>query len=313
MKPVKKLEVGATVGLIAPSGPAAKPEHISQGAALLQSLGFKVLVGAGCYEKLGYMAGRDDIRIRDIHAFFANPEIAGIFCMKGGDGAPRLLDRLDYELIAKNPKVFIGYSDITALHLVINQKCGFITFHGPMPLSDYIHADFTGAEQSSLLHCVMSARPPGPITLADGGTPGRVLVSGNAQGMTVGGNLALICGLMGTPYEIDTRGKILLLEDIDEANYRIDRMLTQLRLSGKLDQAAGIVIGQLANAEPVNAKKQFPLLEVLKSILLPSDKPILYDYCFGHAAGKKATIPLGAMAEIDGDTGHLIVTQTGVY
>lgn len=311
MKQVKKLEPKATIGLIAPSGPAARPDLITKGVDALKALDFRVVVGPGCYEKWGYMAGSDQVRIKDIHTFFADPAIDGIFCMKGGDGAPRLLDRLDYDLIAANPKVFVGYSDITGLHMVFNQRAGFVTFHGPMPVSDFIYPDFTEYERHSLLQAVMSPEPPGEIETPAGASPVEILSPGRAAGRLTGGNLALICALMGTPFEIETKGKILLIEDIDEANYRIDRMLTQLRLAGKLDDAAGIAIGQFTNAEPGDANKKLPLEEVLKSIL-PRDKPILSNLHIGHGP-RKATIPLGAMAEIDGDKGSLVITESGVY
>ncbi len=141
--------------------------------------------------------------------------------------------------------------------------------------------------------------------------PVETFSPGNAEGELIGGNLALICALMGTPFEIDTRGKILLIEDIDEANYRVDRTLTQLRLAGKLDDAAGIVIGDFTNTEPTDLNKQLPLDEVFKSLLLPLKKPILKNVCFGH--GKyKATLPLGVLAHIDGSQSRLIVTEAGV-
>jgi len=287
MKHVRKLEAGATLAMIAPSGPAAHPDLISEGAAALEDLGFNVVIGPGCYEKLGYLAGSDSVRLKDIHRFFADPDIDGIFCMKGGDGVPRLLDHLDFDLISQNPKVFLGYSDITALHLVFNQKAGFITFHGPMPVSDFINPDFSTHERRSLLQAVMSTEAPGLVESLPGTSPVEVISPGQAQGVLTGGNLSLICALMGTPYEIDTRGKILIIEDINEAGYRVDRMLTQLRLAGKFDDAAGIAVGQFTETESDDPNKKYPIKDVFESILLPCNKPILYNLSFGHASGKK--------------------------
>ncbi len=311
MRPVKMMKEGDTIGMIAPSGPAPDPNLIAEAVKATEELGFKVVAGPGCYEKWGYLAGSDSMRIRDINTFFADPAISGIFCMKGGDGAPRLLDRLDLKMISRNRKVFLGYSDITALHTVFNQKAGFMTFHGPMPLSDFITPDFTDYERESLLKAVMTTEPLGEIAPPPDAPPIETLCRGHAEGRLVGGNLSLICALMGTPFEIDTKGKILVIEDVHEANYRIDRMLTQLRLAGKLGDAVGIVIGEFTHAETDDPNKQLPVDDVLKSILLPLEKPIIRNVSFGH--GKhKTTLPLGASAVLDACRSRLIVTESGV-
>ncbi len=312
MQPVKRLSPGDTIGMIAPSGPARHPDDVNKGIAMVEAMGFKVVVGDSCWEKRGYMAGTDETRAADIHAFFEDEAIDGIFCMKGGDGAPRLLDRLDFDRIARHPKAFVGYSDITSLHLALTQRCGFMTFHGPMPVSDFIWPGFGNYERDSLLKALTGGEPMGEIANAEGADPLETLVAGVAKGRLAGGNLALICGLMGTPFEIDTRDKILLIEDVDEANYRVDRMLTQLRLAGKLEQAAGIAIGQFTDCEPQDADKTFPLTEVLADILVPLGKPILSNLCFGHGP-RKATLPLGAMALLDADAKRLAVTEAAVF
>ena len=222
-----------------------------------------------------------------------------------------MLDKLDLKTISKNPKVFLGYSDITALHLVFNQKAGFITFHGPMPVTEFIDPDFADFARDCLIRAIMSEEPLGEIVSPEGSPPVETLYPGNAEGPLTGGNLSLICALMGTPFEIDTQGKILLIEDIDEPNYKLDRMLTQLRLAGKLNDAAGIVIGQFINTEPNNSNKQFPMDDILKDILLPLKKPILKNVCFGHGP-HKATLPFGARAVLDGERSRLIVIESGV-
>lgn len=312
MRPVKRLRAGDTIGLIAPSGPARSREDIDRAIAFLQALNFEVVTGPSCYEKWGYLAGSDAVRARDLHLFFDDPAIDGIFCLKGGDGAPRLLDRLDLTVIARNPKVFLGYSDITALHIAVSQKAGFMTFHGPMPVSDCIRPGFTLEEQTALVNAVTRTEPIGEIPPPPGGGPVQVLSPGCARGRLTGGNLALICALMGTPFEIDTQDKILLIEDIDEANYRVDRMLTQLRLAGKLDQAAGIAIGQFTDAAPRDPDKALPMEEVLASILLPTTKPIIANLGFGHGP-YKATLPVGATAILDADRGTLIIAESAVF
>lgn len=311
MQPVKRLVPGDTIGMIAPSGPARHADDVPAGIAAVEAMGFTVVAGASCYEKQGYLAGSDECRAADLQSFFENDAIAGIFCMKGGDGAPRLLDRLDFARIARHPKVFLGYSDITALHLALTRRCGFMTFHGPMPVSEFIRADFGDYERSALMNAVAGTGPLGVIAQPEGAGPVDILSPGIARGRLAGGNLALVCALMGTPFEIDTRDRILLIEDIDEANYRIDRMLTQLRLAGKLDQAAGIAIGRFTDCEPLDANKKMPLAEVLADILGPLDKPVLSNLPFGHGPCK-ATLPLGAEAVLDADRGRLIVTEAAV-
>jgi len=311
MRPVKILCKGDTIGMIAPSGPSPDTGQIEKAVKAIRSMGFNVVVGRSCYEKWGYLAGSDDIRAQDVNLFFSDPHINGIFCMRGGDGAPRILDRLDMETISQNPKVFLGYSDITALHLALNRKAGFITFHGPMPVTEFILPDFADYSREALLKAIMEKDPLGEILPPEGAPPLEALSPGRAEGELTGGNLSIICALMGTPFEIDTRGRILLIEDTDEPNYRIDRMLTQLRLSGKLSDTAGIVIGQFTNADQGDPNKQLPIDEVLKGILLPLGKPILKNLCFGHGP-YKATLPLGARALLDGSKGRLILTEAGV-
>ena len=311
MGPVKILREGDTIGMIAPSSPSPDKKRIEKAVKVIEEMGFHVAVGRSCYEKWGYFAGSDDTRANDINRFFADPEIDGIFCMRGGDGAPRVLDRLDMKNIAANPKVFLGYSDITALHLLFNQSAGFITFHGPMPVTEFIATDFVDYAYDFLRKALMSAEPLGEILSPEGAPPLEVFSPGEAQGELIGGNLSLICALMGTPYEIDTRRRILLIEDTDEPNYKIDRMLTQLRLAGKLHDAAGIVIGGFTNSEPQDPNKAFPMNELLKSILLPIRKPVLMNLPFGHGP-YKVTIPLGARAVLDGNNGRFFITESGV-
>ena len=311
MRQVNMLREGDTIGMIAPSGPVYNKEKIDNAVAVIKELGFQVVIGKSCYEQWGYLAGDDRTRANDINTFFANPEIDGIFCMRGGDGAPRLLDKLDLTTISRNPKVFLGYSDITALHLTLNLKTHFITFHGPMPTTEFIAPDFEEYAKDQLIRAIMSPEPLGEILPPDDAPPIETLSPGNAEGELIGGNLAIISALMGTPFEIDARGKILLIEDIHEQNYRVDRMLTQLRLAGKFDDAAGIVIGEFTDSEPEDPNQRLPIDDVIKSILLPIDKPILKNVSFGHGRDK-ATLPIGALAQIDGSRSRLIVTEAGV-
>ncbi len=204
------------------------------------------------YERDGYLAGSDDVRLRDLHAAFANPEIDAIFCLRGGYGTPRLLDRLDFDLLRANPKPFVGYSDITALHLAISRYAGFVTFHGPM-----LNADLLGDKQppteSSLFSLLRGQLGAGSVLAHPVAYPLTTIEPGIACGRLLGGNLSMIAAVMGTPYEIDAEGIILFIEDVNEPIYRIDRLLTHLRLAGKLAQVAGVLVGDVAGVDGTGA------------------------------------------------------------
>lgn len=309
LKP-KALVEGDTIAFVSPSSPSSR-ESVEKAVASVEDLGFRVTLAPGCLESQGYLAGADDVRAGDINAMFADPEIDGIFCLRGGDGATRIVDRIDMETVAKNPKVFLGYSDVTVLHAVLNERAGLCSFHGPMPASDFTRKTFPGYVRESLLRAVSDREPLGMIRPHESDPAMETLVSGSAEGQLAGGNLALVCSLLGTPWEIDARGKILILEDTDELPYRIDRMLTQLRLAGKLREAAGIVLGQFTNVKPKNPKRTFSLPEIFEAVIVPVGTPTLVNGCFGHG-DYKVTLPLGARARIEGATASLEVLESGV-
>ena len=242
---------------------------------------------------------------------FSDPGVAAVFCLTGGYGSPRLLEALDYGLIRRNPKIFLGYSDITGFHLAIGKKAGLVTFHGPNVISP-----LSAWTLESLRKALFTAAPVGEIgsppeeePLAPE-FPLHAVAPGRARGRTVGGNLTLICSTMGTPYEIETRGRILLLEDTGEAPYRIDRMLVQLKLAGKLADAAGIVFGTCTDCEPSRSTFEInlSLSEVLDELLGGLGKPVLAGVAFGHT-DEKATIPLGVEAELDAGAKKLTILE----
>ncbi|MFP4481963.1 MAG: LD-carboxypeptidase [Thermovirgaceae bacterium] len=309
LKP-RALVTGDVIALVSPSSPSP-PESFDKARAAVEGLGFRVKPAPGCREALGYLAGPDEVRARDINEMFADPEVKGIFCLRGGDGATRILDRIDARTAARNPKVFLGYSDITVLHAVLNKKAKLCTFHGPMPASDFTRKTFSGYVSENLLKALCKVEPLGDIHPHDSKPLLETLVPGVAEGELVGGNLALVCSLLGTPWEIDTRGKILILEDTDEPPYRIDRMLTQLRLAGKLHEAAGIFLGQFTNVKPKNPKRTFTLREIFETVVAPVGRPTLLNGCFGHG-DYKVTLPLGARARIGGDVPRFTILEAGV-
>ncbi|HAK73597.1 MAG TPA: LD-carboxypeptidase, partial [Sporomusaceae bacterium] len=239
LKP-KKISPGDTIGVIAPASPGDM-QSAQAGISWLEAQGFHVRTGATLDQTWGYLAGSDDLRAADINAMFADSTVNGIICLRGGYGTMRLLDLVDYALIRDHPKVFVGYSDITALHLSIGQRTGLVTFHGPMVASD-MGRDIPLYTQDYFFKAFTAASPIGAIINPPLTPPPIFIAPGTAHGILTGGNLSLIAATLGTPYEINTRGKILCLEEVGEAPYRLDRMLTQLLLAGKLQQSAGIVV-----------------------------------------------------------------------
>jgi muramoyltetrapeptide carboxypeptidase len=303
----RALRKGDRIGLIAPSGPLAGSEQIDRAAAMLRSFGFEPVADPGCASSYGYLAGSDQRRAAELMSFFADDSVAGILCMKGGYGTPRILDAIDWLAVAKHPKVFVGYSDITALHLALNQLCNLATFHGPMGISDTLLEDDDFSVRSWLA-AVTSTAPLGIIENPSGSPGLETLVGGQARGELVGGNLSLIAATMGTPYEIDARGKILFFEDTGERPYRIDRMLTTLRLAGKFDECAGIVLGDWNDCGPAEGKPSLSLRQVFEDVIAPSLKPCVYGLKAGHCS-PTLSLPFGVEALLDADSGRLEILE----
>jgi muramoyltetrapeptide carboxypeptidase len=292
------IEPGDTVALVQPAGEIRSVGGFEKAVEDVTALGFRVK--AAKRGKYGYLAGTDKERAGEINAAFADPEVKAVICMKGGYGAPRILDALDYGVISANPKIFWGYSDITALHIAFNQACGLITFHGPMPASCFPLDD---ASMKSMLDALTGAEQG----LSCSGL--RVLSGGNASGILCGGNLTLAAGSLGTRWEIDTKGKIILLEDIGEKTYRVDHMLTQLRLAGKFDDCAGVVLGDFTDCTVEYPEVGLTLEEIFTDIIAPCGKPVIAGLPAGHGA-VKLTFPLGAKCEISG--GSFAVSEPAV-
>lgn len=306
----KVLHLGDTIGLVAPASPTRDKHKIEQAALALINQGFQVTIGSSCYERSGYLSGNDEIRAEDINRMFKSPSIDGVFCLRGGYGSPRILDMLDYEMITAHPKIFIGYSDITAIHIALNQISGLVTFHGPMPASDML-CDWDNFSYNSYWNAITNAHPYADYTNPDGYEL-KSLFPGICKGALVGGNLTIIASTLGTPYEIDTKDKILFIEDIDESTYRIDRMLTQLRLSGKLKSCSGILLGNFNNCLPHNPDYDQSLEKVFQDILIPTKKPILSNIMAGHCV-PKLTLPLGISLQLDSCNLRLHALEPAVH
>jgi muramoyltetrapeptide carboxypeptidase len=312
----RALRPGATVGLITPSTYVSDPDRLALAERTLKYFELKPKFGKNVRKRNGYLGGSIDERLEDLHAMFADRSVDAVFAIRGGYGSAQLLDRIDYDLLRKNPKIFLGYSDITALHLAIQKRAGLVTFHGPVALSGF--SEYT---QKCFRRALFESAPLGAVTNPPETNPLRpshtlrTIRGGRARGPLVGGNLTLISTTMGTPFEIDTRGRILLLEDVDEQPYSIDRMLTQLRLAGKFDAAAGVVFGECNACRPRDYKPAFEstlsLGEVLDEVLGKLRIPMLSGLTFGHT-DDQLTLPLGVTATLDADKGELVIEEAGV-
>ena len=300
---VPALRSEATIGLIAPAGPAAL--DVEKAGQWMRARGYELRIFPGVYERDGYLAGSDDVRLRDLHAAFANPDIDAIFCLRGGYGTPRLLDRLDFDLLRANPKPFVGYSDITALHLAINRYAGFVTFHGPM-----LNADLLGDKQppteSSLFNMLRGQVGAGSVLAHPVAYPLTTIEPGIASGRLLGGNLSMIAAMMGTSYEIDAEGIILFIEDVNEPIYRVDRLLTHLRLTGKLAQVAGVLVGDVAGVDSAGLER------LLKQTFEPLCIPVLSGWRSGHC-DPNLTLPMGARVRLDAGEQRVVLEQDVVF
>jgi len=289
-----KLEKGDMVAIIAPSSPVTK-EEADLCRNLVENMGYKVKMGKTTYRSIhGYSAGTGQEKADDLHQMFADPEIKAIWCIRGGDTSAHLVDKLDYELIRNHPKIFVGYSDVTNLHVNFNQKCDLITFHGPMVKSNMLHDfdDFTKRSFEAALTMEEEVLLENPE-----GVDFQVMVEGYAKGTIVGGNLTLLTSMIGTPYEVNTKGKILFIEDIGESVRRLDRMMYQLKYSNKLQDAAGFIVGDFAECDN-REDEHYTVIELLKDLLLQYKKPVMYNIQSGHCF-PMSTIPFGVTCTID--------------
>ncbi len=303
----KALKIGDTLGVIAPASPTTE-ENVRKSHNRLVEMGFKVKMGKSCYETYGYLAGSDSLRAKDINNMFKDEEVDGIICLRGGYGTPRILDLLDYDLIKNNPKVFIGYSDITALHIAIIQTSKLITFHGPMVSSNLI-GDFSDFSRKSLYNFIIEGEFKESINNPKGEEM-EIINGGVAEAEIIGGNLSLIVNTLGTPYEIDSKGKILFIEEISEEPYEIDRMFTQLRLSGKLKGSEGIILGDFKNctSETSEYDDSLTLEQVIEDIIKPVEKPTIANLRAGHCE-PMVTIPFGVKVRLDANRRQLTLLE----
>ncbi|HUQ20879.1 MAG TPA: LD-carboxypeptidase [Gemmatimonadaceae bacterium] len=285
---IQPLREGANVALVAPSGVLTNQADVDRAFDNVRSFGWVPTLGTHLSSKLGYLAGTDDDRLADLNTAFLDEDIAAVWCVRGGYGAMRLLAQLYYPAIRQNRKPLIGFSDVTALHCAIQRKCGLVTFHGPTA-----RARLTSFSSASLRAALVDQRDSCGVA-----PEGRALRKGKTRGRLVGGNLALITSLIGTPFAPNFDDAILIIEDINEAVYRIDRMLRQLILSGSLQRCAAIVAGDFRPPVGESRTDNRTLDEVLTEAADHAGIPCLAGAPFGHIPDQW-TIPLGAIAELD--------------
>jgi muramoyltetrapeptide carboxypeptidase len=292
------LASAAHVALIAPAGPLQKSEELARAQDNTRTLGWEPIVGAHATERIGYLAGSDRDRLIDINRALRDPTIDAIWCLRGGYGMMRILAGIDYDALSRTPKSIIGYSDITALHAAVQRKCRLVTYHGP-----HSREALTEFSRDSLRRAVVEQ------TDSCGIAPNaREINAGVAEGRLVGGNLAVLAALCGTPYAPDLSDGILILEDISEPVYRIDRMLQQLKLSGALNGCRAIVFGACVKCPDDSGGGGRPFDEVLGEIVHALGVPCLAGIPVGHI-DEQWTIPLGAMAKLNTSNRALTVTS----
>ena len=312
LKP-RRLRAGDTVGLVSPASATWAPDELAILQETLLALGLKSRPAPHILYRYGYLAGKDADRAADLNAMFADDTVDAILCVRGGWGCNRLLPLLDYKAMATHPKILMGYSDITSLLNAIYAKTGLVTFHGPVGVStwnayslDFVRRILFNAEAPVLEN---------PKVLGDNLTVTKdriqTITPGSAAGVLVGGNLTVLAAMLGSEYLPDWTGKLLFLEDVNENIYRVDRMLTQLKLAGVLEQIAGLVFGKCSKCGPGDGQGSLTLDEVLNDHVRPLRIPAYSGAMIGHIEDK-FTVPIGIQARMDAGTGTLTLLEAAV-
>ncbi len=297
------LKPGDTLGVFAPAGPVDGQE-LTQGIQRLESLGFKVKLGKSVYQSLRYLAGTDQERVQDFLELYQDPEIRGLVAARGGYGTLRMIPFLEPQLFIQNPKVVVGSSDLTFLLLFLLKQCELVSFHGPMVGPNFGRKPSKTTDEFFLRNLFAEyTKTPCTYPVA------KVLKKGVVEGVLTGGCLSLLCQSISTPFEVETEGSVLFLEDIDESPYRIDRMLTYLKAVGKFEGVKGIIFGTMEKCHPLPGEA-YKLQEVLLDCLDDFPGPILYGFPSGHGE-HNVTLPLGVRVGLDGNHGELKLLERG--
>jgi muramoyltetrapeptide carboxypeptidase len=287
------MKPGDTIGIVAPAGPF-DPKKFMQGKTVLETMGFRVFYDESIFEQHGFLAGVDARRAEQVNRLFADPSVQAIVCARGGYGSMRILPLLDYKTIQMHPKIFMGFSDISAMLSMLYARCGLVTFHGPMVTS------LASATEKTVSAMKAALTFDGPLELFPG--HGKTIKSGMGSGILAGGNLTTLCHLVGTPYAPNFKEKILLLEDVGEMTYRIDRMLTQMKLAGCFNGIAGLILGAFKKCGQLKE-----IVEIFDNIFHDTDIPILAGFDIGHGE-TNLTVPMGLVATLDTEKQRLYVS-----
>ena len=306
----KRLKKGDVIGIISPSSSPEDLFRINKGVSYLESLGYKVKVGKNVGHYHGYLAGTDEERVNDLHNMFADKNVNAIICVRGGYGSPRLLDKIDFKIIAHNPKIFVGYSDITALQMAFLMKTGLLTFAGPMLAVDFYNSVSPYTEEM-FWALVTSNKKFGRIKLPENEKT-FTIVKGSAKGRMVGGNLATLASLIGSKYFPDMKNRLLLLEEVSEAPYRIDRMFNQLKLAGIFNTISGLILGAFIDCIELDPeKKTLSLGEVVSDYVDKLKIPIVYNFTHGHLKDN-VTVPMGANIKLNASRSIIEISESVV-
>lgn len=305
-KPIRK---GDTIRLICPSGAIRTPDSLPRSVQTMEEMGFKVQVGEGCLRKYGYFGGTDEERAREVENAFMDDNCDAIVCIRGGYGTARCLSQLRYDLIAAHPKRFFGFSDITALHQAIHLKTGMITFHSPMP--GYLTRPEDQYTRSYFMQAMTEESIEGTLKNPEN-DPAVCVQGGVAEGRLSGGNLSLVASLIGTPWEPDYTGKILMLEDVNEHTYRVDGMLSHLRNAGVFEKCAGVCLGQFTDCDNEDDRFGFTLRQIVEDLVVPAGKPVMMNMRFGHCT-PTFTFPVGVKAVMNANFGIVSIENEEIH
>ncbi len=306
----KFIKPGDKIGLAAPAGPV-EPEALERAVAYMQSKGYSVVAdrdAIGQSVALPYLAADDWARAQAFNALVRDPEVKAVIMLRGGYGCQRILPLIDYQAISENPKIIAGYSDITALHTAIQNNCGLVTFHAPMAAVEFSCENTCGEDSEHSFWAYITGCLKQDICC---GQPVFAYNAGSVSAEVVGGNLTLICSSLATPFEIVTKNRILFIEDIDEAPYRIDRMLLQLRYAGKLADCAGFIIGGFTGCGEDDTGKNEALDRIMCEYIISEGKQVIYGFPCGHMS-PNLTLPLGARIKItahEDGSGEIILDE----
>ncbi len=289
------LKKGDKIALVCTSSAMPDNTRLELGLKAVRALGLEPIVYPSCKAVHGYLAGTDAVRAKDINDAFADDNIKGILCARGGYGSHRILPLLDFDTIKKHPKPLFGYSDVTGLHTALTQVCGFISYHTMMPTTEYYKEvdDYSMEYLKKALFGTLEGFIENPKDQAI-----ETLCEGKATGVLCGGNLSLLVASLGTPWEINTKGKILFLEDVDESSYRIDSFLTHMRNAGKFEDASGIILGGWTNCEPKDPERGLFLPQIFNELVVPAKKPTIANFACGHVL-PTCSLPFGATVTLD--------------